>query len=88
MRVWFDTNASVAEGCYSLGCVGTRRDLSALGIEPAAGMRFTLYMEDEGPEGVPELLLVDAVVEDLGGELVAHVDPTTSRLEPAPLDAV
>jgi len=87
MRVWFDTNACVADNRYSLGCAGTRRDLSALGTELSAGMRLTLYMEDGAPDGPPELLLVDAVVEEFQGALIAHVDPETWRREPAPRKA-
>ncbi len=63
MWVWFDTNASVADDRYSLGCWGTLRDLSALGIQLAVDMKLTLYMEDEGLDGAPLLLLVEAVVE-------------------------
>jgi hypothetical protein len=83
MRVWFDPNARAEDGRYWLNCLGTRRDLAALGVELAVGMRLTLYVEDQNLEGEWELLLVDAVVEDDGG-FVARVDPETWRREPAP----
>jgi hypothetical protein len=38
-------------------------------------------MEDPDEDGRPEFLVVDAVVEDFGGELVAHVDSATWRRE-------
>jgi hypothetical protein len=88
MRVWFDTNAIVATDRYSLGCAGTRRDLAALGVRLVAGLKLTLYMEDESLDGSPELLLVEAVVEHYEGHLVAHVDRSTWRHEPAPPEPV
>jgi hypothetical protein len=87
MRLWFDTNASVAEDRYSLGCAGTLRDLSALGVELQEGMQLTLYMDDSDLDGRPELLVVDAVVEEYEGALIAHVDAGTWRHEPVRVDA-
>jgi hypothetical protein len=83
-RVRFDTNSGIAENRYVLNCYGTRQDLSTLGIELVPGMRLTLYMEDLALDGTPELLLVEAVVEEYEGHLIAHVDPSTWRHEPAP----
>ena len=54
-----------------------------LGIELAVGMELTLYTEDQALDGAAELLLVDAVVEDYDGQLVAHVDPSSWRHVPA-----
>ena len=54
-----------------------------LGVELVAGLRLTLYMEDESLDRTPELLLVEAIVEEYQGKLIAHVDPTTWRHERA-----
>jgi hypothetical protein len=79
MRLWFDANAAIDEHRYRLSCVGTLRDLAALGGSLRVGMKLTLYMDDPDESGRPELLVVDAVVEEFGGDLVAHVDSATWR---------
>jgi hypothetical protein len=81
MRLWFDTNAAIDAHRYRLSCVGTLRDLAALGVSLRVGMQVTLYMEDPDERGRPAFLVVDAVVEDFGGELVAHVNSATWRHE-------
>ena len=88
MRIWFDTNAAIDERRYRLSCAGTVRDLRALGVALRTGMKLTLYMEDSDETGRPELLVVDAVVEEFGGELVAHVDSATWRREVQATSAV
>jgi hypothetical protein len=81
MRLWFDTNAVIGNDRYRLSCEGTLRDLAQSGGSLRAGMRLKLYMEDPDESGRAEFLVVDAVVEEFSGELVAHVDPATWRRE-------
>lgn len=57
-----DGSAAVRVWTAPLVCLGTKRDLDALGLTLEEGMEILLYMPDEGPGGLMEELQVQAKV--------------------------
>jgi hypothetical protein len=81
-RVYVDFLKTDDLGRIRMICLGTRRDLDALGIVLFEGLRLTLYSDDAQDDGTPDPLLVEGVIErGSGTDWVARIDRTAIRHE-------
>ena len=64
-----------------LTCIGTKQDLTRLGIELREGLELTFWMDDSDEEGQPDPLLADGTVQFNGNEncWVATIDWSALR---------